>query len=469
MILHRIVVALLASSAPRPGAASAAPSERASGGSLGHAVADAFAPRLDQAALRTSQYASGDEAALHETHSLLSETLEEVQALMVEAAEAQASRFVEGGGWRVEECAWDACNALPQPSELLELQRLLHARLGEQLSEVGQLQAQLEAARVRLAQARSQRLAEASAAMRRAPSRSSVSSRTRRSLAALGAGLLAAAHAPTTLWLLHALLTVLSALTPLSVHDYFTAQRRRLAAYAPSTASLCGTMARAVADGAPATAAALARFTRFVLVRFACGFAAIAVRAAWAIGGTPSSAREEGVASSAEEMLFASWSAFSSRLAGGSDSPRAQAQGDPQLHARRAAAAQRAAEASDTQARRRYLHYARSRGTDAGCVDLVPSAADSPENEVARLLALKEGPSKGRRARSGRAAWLQVLQLRVNAGQSDVTASYRRLCAKVHPDKCAHSRAGEAMALLNEAREGLLGARKATLEQSDEE
>ena len=229
-------------------------------------------------------------------------------------------------------------------------------------------------------------------------------------------------------------------------------------------------MAGAVAGGAPAAAAALARLTRLVLWRFACALAVIPVRAAWAIGGSPSSGRKEGVTCSAEEMLFASWSAFSSRLAGGSDSPRAQAQGDPQLHERRAAAAQRAADASDAQARQRYLHYARSKGTDAGFVDSIPSAADSPENEVDRLLALKEGPStKGRRVRSGRAAWLQVLQLRVNAGQSDVTASYRRLCAKVHPDKCAHPRAGEAMALLNEAREGLLGARKATLEQSDEE
>jgi len=82
---------------------------------------------------------------------------------------------------------------------------------------------------------------------------------------------------------------------------------------------------------------------------------------------------------------------------------------------------------------------------------------------VARLLRLVEGlasPGAHRfRGRAGDAAWRKALRLpaRAAAGAAEVARAHRRLSSLVHPDKCAHPRAGEAQALLNAARDGLLG------------
>ena len=56
------------------------------------------------------------------------------------------------------------------------------------------------------------------------------------------------------------------------------------------------------------------------------------------------------------------------------------------------------------------------------------------------------------------AASLRALRLSGGAQAAQVARAHRRLSARVHPDKCSHPRAGDAQAVLNAARDGLLGA-----------
>ena len=61
------------------------------------------------------------------------------------------------------------------------------------------------------------------------------------------------------------------------------------------------------------------------------------------------------------------------------------------------------------------------------------------------------------------ARWRDALRLCLRPRPEDVAHAFRRLSARVHPDKCAHPGAGDAQALLSAARDGLLrNARPAT-------
>ena len=174
----------------------------------------------------------------------------------------------------------------------------------------------------------------------------------------------------------------------------------------------------------------------------------------------------------AGERLHAQWTAFMSGLGeqeAGDEQPAAEEPTEDTASDGDNAPPEQSAPDPDTPgaAHARYKRYARAAAVAGGDADdaPVPQPQLTPEGEVDRLLRLRDGPEPGagnsRRA-MGRAAWLTALRVKHNASQGDIAQAFRKLSGRVHPDKCAHPRAGEAQAVLNAAREGLLGVRRHT-------
>jgi hypothetical protein len=173
------------------------------------------------------------------------------------------------------------------------------------------------------------------------------------------------------------------------------------------------------------------------------------------------------------ERLHAQWTAFMSGLgeqeASGEEPTAEEPAEDTGSDGDVSGPPEQDAHAPDTPgaAHARYKRYARAAAVAGGegesSAPAVPEPQLTPEAEVDRLLRLRDGPEPGaglsRRA-MGRAAWLTALRVKSNASQGDIAKAHRKLSGRVHPDKCPHPRAGEAQAVLNAARDGLLGVRR---------
>lgn len=193
---------------------------------------------------------------------------------------------------------------------------------------------------------------------------------------------------------------------------------------------------------------------------------------------TRESGRPPGGVTSGED-LHAQWSAFMSRVGVESEEPAPPEQSNAGPSVSSDAPSDSDSDGSEKvegdeekdggadAAHARYKRYARAAAVAGGEGDDEPQPAApqlTPEEEVDRLLRLREGPQGAAGAASrvtfGRGAWLAALRVKYNASHKDVAKAHRRLSARVHPDKCAHPRAGEAQAVLNQARDGLLGVNR---------
>ena len=251
---------------------------------------------------------------------------------------------------------------------------------------------------------------------------------------------------------------------------------------APATAAWLSRLAGDMGVEAPRQAHLMARFTRRLLgMLLRCAallFLAVLRVACDVMDMLRSSGKGDDAAESLTgdaktgERLHAQWTAFMSGL-GEQDAPGEQptaeepsddtaSDGDTPLP-------EQDAPDPDTPgaAHARYKRYARAAAVAGGegedSAPAVPQPQLTPEAEVDRLLRLRDGPEPvpghSRRA-MGRAAWLTALRVKNNASQGDIAKAHRKLSGRVHPDKCAHPRAGDAQAVLNAARDGLLGVRR---------
>ena len=145
-------------------------------------------------------------------------------------------------------------------------------------------------------------------------------------------------------------------------------------------------------------------------------------------------------AAATRRQLHRQWSAFEASVGAEAAWTAAQAQEGVAVGEAAEEAARRAA--AEAEARSRYTLYARTTPERPG---VTPEG--SPRAEVERLLRLRSGPPR------------PLATLRLGLGgvsPSSVARAYRRLSARIHPDKNRHPGAAEAQAVLNAARDALL-------------